>query len=64
MKRYFVCEPGPMGGIEIIFIGHDRQSAEQFAKTRAASYHKDSNPLSIFEETAEVEPKTAIVHKV
>ena len=30
MADYFVCEEGPMGGIQIIFVGNDRASCDQF----------------------------------
>lgn len=35
MPNYFVCTSGPMGGVSIVFVGHDRAACDQFINQRA-----------------------------
>lgn len=34
MASYFVCEEGPMGGIEIVFEGEERADCDKFVRAR------------------------------
>jgi hypothetical protein len=52
MPEYFVCEPGPMGGCLIVWVGGTLEEAKAFIKRRTSLYNsrdkKHGNPDEYF----------------